>query len=352
MLVTLTRLPNKRMPQHAFQALPPAAMFENFGVNSLSAFRRKFWAYELRPHTSSHGCSNTSVGSAATKLSGLSGTRSRWGAQQAGDETYVGELLDGQRHGCGILLTRVRVVCKGRACLPCRCAWLSSIQQAAQVWCGVMNSWYALPPHCILPLQALRAWVLHVGRFAEGKRNGPGVVATSRGERFEGFFLDDLMWGPGVYRFAPPVPVGSAPVSCSDDGGGAAAAAEGSEQGAATGTASPSGATQQAATQAAGCQPHRICFRGMMNGRPAGKGCLEWSDGTMQAGQFDGSICYLAMREEDVAGVLLVAADNAQEARIAAAEVQAAAAQQQPDVAQQALQLFASVELPHAEMPA
>lgn len=90
----------------------------------------------------------------------------------------------------------------------------------------------------------------------------------------------------------------------------------------------------------------------MMNGRPAGKGCLEWSDGTMQAGQFDGSICYLAMREEDVAGVLLVAADNAQEARIAAAEVQAAAAQQQPDVAQQALQLFASVELPHAEMPA
>ncbi|KAL4448080.1 hypothetical protein ABPG75_005299 [Micractinium tetrahymenae] len=297
--------------QGATEAMPLArradlqAMFEHFGVNSLSAFRRKFWAYELRPHTSLRGGGSGSAGSAGTAPLGLPGApatpsrggggRSRWGVQQAGDETYVGELLDGRRHGSGVLLTK-----------------------------------------------APRSWVLHVGRFSEGKRNGPGVVATSRGERFEGFFLDDVMWGPGEYRFAPPA---EAPGGKSSGDHGAAAGCGGSSSGAAGGAAAaPAGAAEQAPAAAAG--PHRICFRGMMNGQPSGKGCLEWSDGSVQAGQFDGCNCYLAMREEEVAGVLLVAADNAEEARAAAAEAQAAAARQRPDIAQRAVQLFASLEAP------
>ncbi len=211
-------------------------------------------------------------------------------------------------------------------------------------------------PIMTIGMQMQRGWVLHVGRFAEGKRNGPGVVATSRGERFEGFFLDDVMWGPGEYSFAPPVPARSTHSSCSSDGGGAVAVAQGSGAGAAKGAASAQGEAQEAAApeaaKAASPHLHRIRFRGMMNGRPAGKGCLEWSDGSVQSGQFDGCNCYMAMREGDVAGVLLVAADNAQEARAAAAEVQSAVARQQPDIAQRAVRLFASLELPSVSLPA
>ena len=82
-----------------------AAMFERFGVNSLSAFRHKFWAYELDP-----AVGGSRIGQPASALSSpptSSGSRSRWQVQQLGKETYVGEMMDGRRHGCGILLVKV-----------------------------------------------------------------------------------------------------------------------------------------------------------------------------------------------------------------------------------------------------
>ena len=42
----------------------------------------------------------------------------------------------------------------------------------------------------------------------------------------------------------------------------------------------------------------------------------------LPAAQFDGNNCYLRLQEEEVAGVLMVAADNAKAARAAAAQVQ------------------------------
>lgn len=353
-------------------------MFEHFGANSLSAFRRKFWAYELRPHVSTRAGGTGSLGVAGTAQVGPTGapttpsqgaSRPRWGVQQAGDETYVGELLDGRRHGTGIMLTKVReglsamqrvsgsfvhAAAKARSPVQHTCC-RQQTQRCFAAACMPKPHLLCTPGQTSLPvchlLQAQRSWVLHAGRFAEGKRNGPAVVATSRGERFEGFFLDDVMWGPGEYRFAAPEPASIAHSGCNDQGAGPTPAAE-EPDGRAT---HPLGAAKQASEQAAesaGAPPHRIRFRGMMNGQPAGKGCLEWSDGSTQAGQFDGCSCYLAMREQDVAGVLLVAADNAQKGRAAAAEAQAASARQQPDVAQRAVQLFASLEPAREGVPA
>ena len=88
--------------------------------------------------------------------------------------------------------------------------------------------------------------MLHVGRFLAGRSDGPGVVVTSRGERFEGHFLEGVMWGPGVYHYSPPQPEQQ----------------EGRRQG-----------------------RHRDVYHGMMNGRPQGRGCLLWSDGSREAGQ-------------------------------------------------------------------
>lgn len=65
--------------------------------------------------------------------------------------------------------------------------------------------------------------------------------------------------------------------------------------------------------------------------------------------QFDGTNCYLRLSQEEVAGVLLVAADNASEARIAAAEVQHSAARQHRPIAQAAAQLFAMMLPPPAQ---
>ena len=64
--------------------------------------------------------------------------------------------------------------------------------------------------------------------------------------------------------------------------------------------------------------------------------------------QFDGTNCFLRLSQGDVAGVLMVAADNASEARIAAAEIQAAAARQQQPIAEAAARLFAAVAPPPA----
>lgn len=98
----------------ACAAAPSAAMFEHFGVNSLSAFRHKFRHYELRPHGSSSGAgkAGTAAGQGSAPLLGGPGSstssRNRWHVQQRDGETYVGELLDGRPHGGGILLSKAR----------------------------------------------------------------------------------------------------------------------------------------------------------------------------------------------------------------------------------------------------
>lgn len=181
-----------------------------------------------------------------------------------------------------------------------------------------------------------------------------------------GFFLDDVIWGPAEYEFAP------LPGSSSSDASG----------------------SQGTGPEADGRpQRRRLRYAGMMNGRPQGKGCMSWSDGTQEMGQvrgwqagcyacrqpalqrptaqpdssvwstryhrsmpdmlvcppqFDGTNCYLRLSQEEVAGVLLVAADNASEARIAAAEVQHNAVRQHRPIAEAAAQLFAMMLPPSA----
>ena len=87
-----------RPPTHACHA----AMFEHFGVNSLSSFKSKFYRYRLQPGAT------PAVQAALPSLPAPGGgCRRRWHQQQHEAETYVGELLDGQRHGLGLLLTQV-----------------------------------------------------------------------------------------------------------------------------------------------------------------------------------------------------------------------------------------------------
>lgn len=70
-----------------------------------------------------------------------------------------------------------------------------------------------------------------------------------------GFFLDDVIWGPAEYHFA---------------------ALPGYSNSGSQGT-SPETDGQP--------QQRRLRYAGMMNGRPQGKGCMSWSDGTQQMGQ-------------------------------------------------------------------
>lgn len=65
--------------------------------------------------------------------------------------------------------------------------------------------------------------------------------------------------------------------------------------------------------------------------------------------QFDGNNCYLQLQQEQVAGVLMVAADNARDAREAAAAVRQQAAQQAAVVAEEAARLLAAVAQPAEE---
>ena len=123
--------------------------------------------------------------------------------------------------------------------------------------------------------------MLHVGQFSQGLRNGPGLVASSRGERFEGQFLDNIMWGPGVYTYmhaaaSPLQSADAADVEGSLDGSGPAGAEAAAE------VAVPAAG---AGIKADAAVAVRVAFRGMMNGRPLGKGCMTWSDGSQQVGQ-------------------------------------------------------------------
>lgn len=70
----------------------------------MSAFRQRFWACELRP-----GGAGSGAAAAAAPPPLPSGVqRSRWQVLKQGSEEYVGETLNGLRHGGGALLTQAR----------------------------------------------------------------------------------------------------------------------------------------------------------------------------------------------------------------------------------------------------
>ncbi|EFN57645.1 hypothetical protein CHLNCDRAFT_142767 [Chlorella variabilis] len=163
------------------------------------------------------------------------------------------------------------------------------------------------------------SWLLYVGQFSKGRRSGLGVAASSRGERLAGHWHEDVPWGPGVYTYAQP-------------------ASPGGSHGETGGAASSSGA-------AAGAR-WRLRFEGILNGRPQGKGCMTWSDGSQEMGRFDGNNCSQALDEaDDISRVLAVAAENARSARAAAEAAQEAALQQELHVMRQAQQLLDRIAL-------
>lgn len=208
---------NKKTPSRTLTSSQNfAEMFDHFGVNSLTAFRQKFSTYELNP-----------------TVKDKTSSKPVWGSQQRGSEQYVGQLVDGQRHGPGVLL------CEGSS-----------------------------------------APYVYIGSFSNGLRNGYGIILSPRGETFQGFLKDDIMWGPGSYTWARPGGESTANVR------------------------------------------HRVRFDGMHNGRPCGKGILVWSDGERQSGEFDGVKLVREIELESCEGVVLVAHENAEMAKRVAAETE------------------------------
>lgn len=261
-------------------------MFNHFGVNTLSAFRALFQTHQLRPGPVLKGC--RSKPALLLPAPWQRAGDAQWHLQSRGEELYIGELCNGQRHGRGLLL----------------CQASGTWHRSAGLW-AICN----LPDSRLRLAQGARSKVLYVGQFAEGQRNGFGVATSSQGERLEGRFLDDVPWGPACFTFAP----------CS------------------------------------AAQPgHRVRVRyeGIMNGRPMGKGCMLWSEGTHEWGQvssahrpqpddgapcrsklswlpqFDGYQCLQRLDEDDVAGVLSLCAATAGSAREAEREAREAALQQ------------------------
>jgi len=194
-------------------------MFANFGVNSLSAFKAEFSVYPLDP-----------------RIKDVDHSRPVWASQSQGTQKFIGQVVVGTRHGMGVLLDRGS----------------------------------ATP-------------IVYIGSFEGGLRNGYGMIMTSRGETFHGFFKDDLMWGPGAYTF---------PISGSVHEG--------------RGTPNR----------------HRVRFDGMHNGRPLGKGRMVWSDGVCEHGEFDGMEMVRSMPAQDCSGVLLVAESNSEMAKRVVAELE------------------------------
>jgi hypothetical protein len=136
---------------------------------------------------------------------------------------------------------------------------------------------------------------LYVGGFERGQRAGLGVVATPRGEGFAGGFLEGLMYGPGEYLFAPPLEAGA-----TGAGGQGAGGARGA---------------------GAAARRWRVAHRGLFNGRPAGRGVLEFSDGLAQAGDWDGAALVGPADAGACAATAALGAARAREARSAAAAV-------------------------------
>jgi len=132
----------------------------------------------------------------------------------------------------------------------------------------------------ILLSQGKTSHYIYIGSFVDGLQNGYGIILTPRGESFHGCFKDGETYGPGSYIFPRPQ-------------------------------------QEQNITKR-----HRVRFDGMHSGRPFGNGVVVWSDGDRESGEFDGMELKRHVSLEDCQGVLLVAAQNAEMAKRAAAETE------------------------------
>lgn len=255
-----------------------AAMFQHFDVNSLSSFRRKFNAYSLEVATgTSNGAHNKNRAVSSRQwvtimppkdpLSTLSG--------------YVGQVMvNDHKHGSGILLEHGQ-----------------------------------------------RAPIVYIGQFKEDKKNGVGIVITPRGEYYLGNFKDDIMYGPGWYYF--PSPRTSASNQCLDSkvqekipSQSVQNVSEESTKSVASCLSLETSAEaeiphQQNPSSGDGTKTsrrYRVCFRGMMNGRPSGRGCILWNDGSLEVGHFEGVSCIRLLTEKDIRGVQACVQSSAQSA--------------------------------------
>jgi hypothetical protein len=254
------------------EGLPPArranlgAMFDAVGVTNLSAFRERFARCALAPG---------GVRGAAVAAAG------------SGPPTNPSLALASNPDAT------TTTTAPPRAWVACLGADLSSGEhyaggeaRGARDGVGVLLSHNA----------AGRA-ELYVGAFERGQRAGLSVVATPRGEGYAGGFLEGLMYGPGEYLFAPPPP---------EAGAAGAAGAGGQGQ---NGDAN-AGATKRV---------WRVAHRGLFNGRPAGRGVLEYSDGSTQCGDWDGAALAGPADAGACAAAAALGAARAREARAAAA---------------------------------
>jgi hypothetical protein len=123
------------------------AMFDLFGVNSLTSFRQKFYNSPLNPNRSVSKRLESNESEKWTKI-----VKNSSGG--ANDEMYVGQIQRQRPHGQGILVSRGKY---------------SGIE--------------------------------YVGTFRNGLKHGFGMITTPRGEAFYGHFKEDIMWGPGSYIY-------------------------------------------------------------------------------------------------------------------------------------------------------
>lgn len=236
-------------------------MFQHFGCNSLSAFRQKFNSYELDPKIKGTGNTlNTNNGH----------LNRRWSVHpcqksfSAGCPGFIGQILaNGQKDGLGIFLD------KG--------------QQAA---------------------------IVYIGQFAEGKKNGIGSIITPRGESYLGNFKDDIMYGPGLYCFPSPqlrqtVQADNSSLNSTTSKANNTSKIQKSDclnpfAGENVEKKEKSLATNNAAYDR---PAYRVSFQGLMNGRPSGRGCMQWSDGSFELGYFDGTRCIKTIPEKEIRGI-------------------------------------------------
>jgi hypothetical protein len=136
------------IPPSLFIFLSPAELFDRFNVNSLTAFKQKFFTYQLDPHINKDTSSSRPVWTSKELLNKNTG---------AGTDHYIGQLLHGKPHGPGILLS-----------------------------------------------QGTTSHYIYIGSFEDGLQNGFGIILTPRGESFHGCFKDGETYGPGTYTFPTP----------------------------------------------------------------------------------------------------------------------------------------------------
>ena len=104
---------------------------------------------------------------------------------------------------------------------------------------------------------------------------------------YYGPFQDDIFFGPGIYHYPHPT----------------------------TGTSNNI--------------RYKVCYKGMFNGRPMGRGVVVWSSGEEEWGVFEGEECAKRIEEEEengeervrIRGVVMVAEKNGEEGKKVVDEV-------------------------------